>query len=1191
MADTTTVIDVIINAVDQTQAGSQSAILNISRLEQNIRRAEDSMNRMKKKSKLEIAITAIDKASKIINGIMSTGRKLIGKAWNVTISVIDRVTAPIRGMISRIGDLIGITGIASAVLGGLTIKNALDTNATQARYETQLRTVLNNQGVGAAGNAAVLRHAANMQAQTMYSGTAMTAAAAEFATYISDVDAIKQMMGVMADYAAGMTGGLEVTESQMTDLATQLGKALNAEDAAFDGLKKKGFGFTDEQEKILKSIKTTDLQKVAVLQEVIGQSWEGLAKAMTETPLGKIAQLKNDWVDILAIIGNRLEPATLNFFKMLHEKIPSVGRLLESGASSLNRLFENAIPGISRMIDAAFENIDRLSAKLSEITGRTDFRDASLFGKIGILWDEIIAQPFDKWWQGTGKAWLAEKAQSIGKGIGTGLKSGIMGLLGIETNEAANEAVGIGKSFAEGFVEGFDAEKVMKAIWDAMVGFAKAHPIITALFLGSKALPAISGGLQTAASMKQLFGAGGAMAGAGSALLPLARVAIPAAGAVMGASTIYKGINELIESNKTNDEEYQRALRKAAAWRAGGTIAGGVIGGIAGAGVGAGLGLGLGAAFGNFMAERTMKKFEEQRAKFLEEQKAVEAAMLIAQQQAKYSSHELKAAIADVNVSAEQFGRMFQRVVMDNLNARFGDIAFSLDEISAMARELTFSDSAESLKAFATATNDVRRSLSDMESAAYSLEKLNWKLTRGFTWSDDEMENYKDTMSKLFEDTRQMLENKHFEADFAFRLLLGDELGGQLGQWTDNAFWNIANKLGPIEKQMQDVFKNMKLTPEEKQTQISDLYREYQDQLAIFKQAEDVGTEFITAKFGGGEMDTASFVALMKELPRSMEDARAAADEQLKSGLQYAKLMSLQFGEGFDYEGAVAKMTQAYQDKVQKIDMQPAEFVTSQIAERFPDVADLILPEGTGDLQSRIQQFLATVFAGGIDISVWGPEDWATALGLGNETELAGQLGTLLTPAAEAMSKNFVDSLQFDKNVAITKLRTLMGEIQKEATANPVKIPVEFERPVGMPSTGIPIIGGQAPQPPGFATGGIFTRPQIGLFAEDGAEAVIPLTDRSRGLSLWQKAGEMLGVGSKPYSPVSTEMAAAPSPSVPVTIESVSFEIKVDGGSPDSVINNIKSGIKELTDQIAYDLSMSIQQSFANTPKTVGEVF
>jgi hypothetical protein len=46
------------------------------------------------------------------------------------------------------------------------------------------------------------------------------------------------------------------------------------------------------------------------------------------------------------------------------------------------------------------------------------------------------------------------------------------------------------------------------------------------------------------------------------------------------------------------------------------------------------------------------------------------------------------------------------------------------------------------------------------------------------------------------------------------------------------------------------------------------------------------------------------------------------------------------------------------------------------------------------------------------------------------------------------------------------------------------------------------------------AKGGILTRPHLGMVAEAGPEAVIPLSTRlrDRSLSIWEQAGEMLGI-------------------------------------------------------------------------------
>jgi TP901 family phage tail tape measure protein len=47
---------------------------------------------------------------------------------------------------------------------------------------------------------------------------------------------------------------------------------------------------------------------------------------------------------------------------------------------------------------------------------------------------------------------------------------------------------------------------------------------------------------------------------------------------------------------------------------------------------------------------------------------------------------------------------------------------------------------------------------------------------------------------------------------------------------------------------------------------------------------------------------------------------------------------------------------------------------------------------------------------------------------------------------------------------------------------------------------------------PAHADGGIFTRPHIAWFAEKGPEAAIPLDGSPRALSIWAKAGEILGI-------------------------------------------------------------------------------
>ena len=144
------------------------------------------------------------------------------------------------------------------------------------------------------------------------------------------------------------------------------------------------------------------------------------------------------------------------------------------------------------------------------------------------------------------------------------------------------------------------------------------------------------------------------------------------------------------------------------------------------------------------------------------------------------------------------------------------------------------------------------------------------------------------------------------------------------------------------------------------------------------------------------------------------------------------------------------------------------------------------------------------------------------------------------------------------------------------------------------------------------AEGGIMTSPHVGLVAEDGAEAIIPLSGkrRERGIDLWEQAGNLLGV--KPYADGAIVGNAGPVPDagpepviersqgaegngggannmvVPVTIENLMFEINVSGSNaPDAqaIVNTIREQVRGMTDEIAYQLAVALKQSFANTPK------
>ena len=176
--------------------------------------------------------------------------------------------------------------------------------------------------------------------------------------------------------------------------------------------------------------------------------------------------------------------------------------------------------GLNEFMDWVDGKIDQMQRKFNAIADTKEWQDADFFGKVKIAWDEFIAEPFLEWWNSTGKVKFAEFAQSIGNGIGAGLKSGIMTLLGIDISETLDEGVSIGAAFAKGFSQGFDFDSISGGLWQgfkSMVSSAgKLLPggesaglssILSAVMLSKIAAPFIGMGRGVAGIGKGLFGA------------------------------------------------------------------------------------------------------------------------------------------------------------------------------------------------------------------------------------------------------------------------------------------------------------------------------------------------------------------------------------------------------------------------------------------------------------------------------------------------------------------------------------------------------------------------------------------------------------------------------------------------------------------------------------------------------------
>jgi TP901 family phage tail tape measure protein len=602
-------IEIPINVEDNTDPGvkqAQAKMTAFDKVNQKTQKRLQEMNR----TKWKVALEAIDKVSSVISRIDASVRGLAGKAWRITMSVVDKATAPLRGIINILKNPILQAGAILGVSVGL--KDTIDTFST---FEQTMSKVAAISGATAdqmvlltdkakqmgattkytaseAGDAFTYMAMAGWKTDDMLSGIegimSLAAASGEDLATTSDIvtDALTAFglqakdsshfsdvlaaassnanttvsgMGETFKYVGTMAGALGYSIEDVA-LATGLmanagvkgtmaGTSLNSiisrlatnTSGARDAISALGIQFYNadgsardlgnvlgelrtatagmssaqksnlantiagvEAQKGLLAILNASETDYAKLTEAI-ENADGASQKMADTMLdnlaGSMTLLQSAADGVKLTLGNRLSPYLRSFVDWLTSKMPNIDE------------------AVSKTMDFVDEKVAQLKETVADFTSSDEWANADIWGKISIAWDAIVAEPFEQWWNNTGKAWLAGKMGSFGQTIGSGITAGLLALLGLDTGGAIEDGKTIGASFIDGFMAGFDTERITQALseWasDHKGSVAAAGAIGGLKFIGTAA-NLIQKGKGAIDNVKGLFGKGGTAGGLGT---------------------------------------------------------------------------------------------------------------------------------------------------------------------------------------------------------------------------------------------------------------------------------------------------------------------------------------------------------------------------------------------------------------------------------------------------------------------------------------------------------------------------------------------------------------------------------------------------------------------------------------------------------------------------------------------------
>ncbi len=1210
-----TVIDIVAQVTDETISGTKSAEKNLSKLEKSILSLGKQLQGMKGKTKLEVNATLKDTASKGIQGVAAAGKKLSGKVWTVTLKALDLVTAPFKkvlGLISnpmtQMAAFAGISfGLADTVKTGMDFESAMASAAatsgidkTSKDYE-KMEKAARQAGATTTKTAAESANALEYMALAGWdvdtsiqalpsilrlseatgmdlartsdmitdSMAALGLTVDELPTYLDKVakaqNSSNQSAEQLLEAYLGVGGqfknlGIDVTESatalgvmanrglkgseaatalnavlinlttgagEAGDMMEHLGISAFDESGKFIGLQnvllkvnQSMAGMTDKQKnatlaalggkvhvddlnKLLAGLNETNAEGVTEWEALAASidnsqgSLEKMAKTKTDTLAGSLAALQSAASEVQISISKKLEPYVRGLVDWLTAHMPDVQTT------------------VGQVVDFVLNKIDSVTASIQSLTASPEWQNAeTLWDKIQLAWDKLIAEPFDSWWNGTGKTWLSDKAQGIGEGLGIALNKGIMALLGIDVGDGVTDGMSIGKSFADGFAEGFDGKKVAEAVWKGLKDSLKN------LFKDAgKLLP---GGENSSAT----------------SMLSAGIIGIGAAKIGKTAYKAYKGGKALVNGGKA-----------------------------------------IGKAIGNVSGIS--------------------------------DGIEIFNAAKNGGAAAQSAASMAEAAVMGHgvkLGTKLAKIAPKLGGISSkVAKGIT-----KAAPILAGVTSVIEMGVD----AYHGIQKAT-----EWTGSDSIGAKVASGIGAALGGTGDGVTGKQSDARKALNVgtgaLKGAGIGAAIGSFIPGVGTaigagvggavgaagaaiggsNIAKGLSSagsaikgfftktvpdtIAEEAEDSF--MKALPETKKNIITKT-------MELFDNAKKASfSKTVPDTFTKGTKD--SFMEALPKTKKNMITKTTEVFDNTKKA-SFAKTVPDTFTKGTKdsftrtlsetKKDIIAKTTEVFDNTKEK---------TGEICDSISDFFTENLPVIKDEIQGRIDNFF---------------HDTKTQI-----DAIWDDVKMFITETAPKIKEEIKNGITNFFNNIREKINGIWGNVQNTFSSG-------FR---------VASIKGTTAK---HAEGGIMNSPHVGLVAEDGAEAIIPLSSkrRNRGLNLWEQAGRLLGV--KPYAeggitkiPMSSKKPegsigvdknpplevhssskTSPSPELnppplisngvnpSVTIQNLTFEINMNGADTSdaqSLIETIKENVHGMTDEIAYQLAVAMQQVYANTPKTSWE--
>lgn len=309
-----------------------------------------------------------------------------------------------------------------------------------------------------------------------------------------------------------------------------------------------------------------------------------------------------------------------------------------------------------------------------------------------------------------------------------------------------------------------------------------------------------------------------------------------------------------------------------------------------------------------------------------------------------------------------------------NLDKHFGTITLSIKELETAARHIVSGGGTlfDQISSLGSASDEVQQLMTSLQTGLEDIRKADWKLSMGFTFSEDDKQSYIDSVNAYVKNAQDYITSSGYEVKLAVGIVFGEdtESGNTFSEDTDAFYQSLYQQLEPLEKSLQEVMTDITENGLDlpKQQLVDQYLGQISDITSMITEAQNAAKmQMIENQYAGADLLSGdTFQNLQQSINEYTDEATKNIDESYQKILTSLNAQRLAGEKGMDggisqdeFDSKSTEALQAYYGQQAEVIANGYQMMKDTIMSAYGDEIQPALDAITQQIETELPNVMA----------------------------------------------------------------------------------------------------------------------------------------------------------------------------------------------------------------------------------------